>query len=202
MMFSLVTAMITALPGIPERLKESDDRNKRVKELLPAVAAGDRGAFAELYELMRASVYGLALSYLRSSHDAYDAAQDTFVRVFEAAPEYRPTGSAESWIFTICRNICVSRLRASGRMTLLDDQEWDAIPDEESGLSFEEKELLGSAMKRLDDTERRIVILHAVAGEKHRTIARELDIPLPTVLSKYARALKKLRKYMEGDDSE
>ena len=78
--------------------------------------------------------------------------------------------------------------------------EWDAIPEEASGLSFEEKDLLGSALKLLDETERRIVILHAASGLKHREIAKQLDIPLPTVLSKYARAIKKLKKHMEGDD--
>ena len=55
-------------------------------------------------------------------------------------------------------------LRKSGRTKLLDDEEWDAIPEDASGLSFEEKDLLGSALKLLDETERRIVILHAASG--------------------------------------
>ena len=85
-------------------------------------------------------------------------------------------------------------LRKSGRTKLLDDEEWDAIPEDAQGLSFEDKDLLGSALKLLDETERRIVILHAASGLKHREIAKQLDIPLPTVLSKYARAIKKLKK--------
>ena len=51
-------------------------------------------------------------------------------------------------------------------------------------------------MKILSDEERQIVTLHAVSGFKHREIAGFLDIPLPTVLSRYNRALKKLRKYL------
>ena len=84
-------------------------------------------------------------------------------------------------------------LRKSGRTKLLDEEDWDALPVDAQGLSFEEKELIGSALKLFAETERRIVILHAASGLKHREIAKQLDIPLPTVLSKYARAIKKLK---------
>ena len=51
------------------------------------------------------------------------------------------------------------------------------------------------------DEERRIVLLHAVTGMKHREIAALLELTLPTVLSKYHRALKKMRSTLEGDDA-
>ncbi|MBQ6150822.1 MAG: RNA polymerase sigma factor, partial [Mogibacterium sp.] len=43
-----------------------------------------------------------------------------------------------------------------------------------------------------------IVVLHAMTGFRHREIAEILDIPTGTVLSKYNRALKKMRKEMEA----
>ena len=45
------------------------------------------------------------------------------------------------------------------------------------------------------------MLLHAVTGLKHREIAVLLELPLPTVLSKYHRALKKMRAYLEGDNA-
>ena len=45
----------------------------------------------------------------------------------------------------------------------------------------------------LSDQERQIVMLHAMTGWKHREIAELLHLPLPTVLSKYNRVLKKIR---------
>lgn len=48
-------------------------------------------------------------------------------------------------------------------------------------------------LEALGDQERQIVTLHALAGLKHREIAAMLALPLPTVLSKYSRALKKLQ---------
>ena len=63
----------------------------------------------------------------------------------------------------------------------------------------EEAVALEQAMKVLGDQERQILILHAVTGLKHREIAEMLGMPLATVLSKYARSLKKLKKALEED---
>ena len=45
------------------------------------------------------------------------------------------------------------------------------------------------------------MLLHAVTGMKYREIAAVLEMPLATVLSKYHRALKKMRIFLEGDDA-
>ena len=50
---------------------------------------------------------------------------------------------------------------------------------------------------QLSDEERQIVMLHAAVGFKHREIARIMELPLSTVLSKYARALKRLKQYLQ-----
>ena len=53
-------------------------------------------------------------------------------------------------------------------------------------------------MDTLSDEEREIVSLHALTGLKHREIAAMMDLALPTVLSKYHRALKKLKNSLQG----
>ena len=175
--------------------------NNTLKQLLSGVAAGDREALAELYHRTRAAVYGMALSYLHNSHDAQDMTQDVFVRVWDCASQYRPTGSPMGWLMAVCRNLCLMQLRGDGRRTALDDAEWEAIPEGESRLSAEERAILQDALSVLDEGERRMVLLHAVTGLKHREIAALLELPLATVLSKYHRALKKMRSFLEGDDA-
>lgn len=72
--------------------------------------------------------------------------------------------------------------------------EWEtavSLPD--AALSAEEKLLLQGCMNLLTEEERQIVILHAVAGFKHRQIADFLEIPLSTALSKYHRAIQKMK---------
>ena len=82
----------------------------------------------------------------------------------------------------------------------MEDLEGHAIPDNCPGLDSQERLLLQDALAVLGEEERRIVLLHT-AGLKHREIGQALGLPLATVLSKYHRALKKMRAYMEGDDA-
>ncbi len=176
----------------------TEDRQK-LQQLLFRIAEGERDALAELYKNTRSAVYGLALSYLRNTHDAQDATQDVYVQVWDCAGQYRPTGSAIGWLLTVCRNLCLMRLRRRERNVTLCEEDWDAIPAQESGLDVDERLLLQQALAALGEEERRIVLLHAVAGLKHREIAKLLELPLATVLSKYQRALKKMRIHLEGD---
>jgi len=61
--------------------------------------------------------------------------------------------------------------------------------------------VLESVMKVLEEDERKIVMLYAVSGLKHKEIAEGIGLKLNTTLSKYHRALAKLRKYLtEGSE--
>ena len=171
---------------------------RELERLLSGIAAGRPQDMSELYSRTRTAVYSLALSYLGNAHDAQDITQDTFVQVWERAGQYRTNGSPMGWLLTVCRNLALMRIRKADRHADLDDSGWDAIPAEEKGISVEERALLQDALALLDKNERRVVMLHAAAGMKHREIAVLLEMPLATVLSKYHRAIKKLRAFMKG----
>lgn len=191
-MLMLLTAQTTERHGVEER--------RELDELLSGVAAGDREALAQLYRRTRTAVYGLALSYVKNAHDAQDVTQDTFVRVWDSAYQYKPQGSPMGWLLAVARNLALMKLRQGSRQEQLEDEEWDAIPAESPAVTPEDRQVLQQAMAALTDEERQVVILHAVTGLKHREIAHLLEMPLATVLSKYHRALKKLRVQLEGDD--
>ena len=178
----------------------AEDRHE-LQQLLIHIADGECEALAELYQRTRSAVYGLALSYLKNAHDAQDLTQDVYVQVWDRAEQYRLIGSPMGWLLAVCRNLCLMRLRREERHAALSEEEWDAIPARECGLDADERALLQGALASLTDEERRIVLLHAVTGLKHREIAALLELPLPTVLSKYHRALKKMRSFLEGDDA-
>ena len=174
---------------------------KELEQILIAVAAGEQEALAQLYHRTRAAVYALALSILKNTHDAQDVTQDTFVRVWDSAPQYRPQGSPMAWILTITRNLARMKLRRDAKHVDLDEEQWQAIPADLPGVTPEDRHLLQEALSILTEEERRVVMLHAVSGLKHREIAALLELPLATTLSKYHRALKKLRVFMKGDDT-
>lgn len=176
--------------------------SEELEALLSGIAAGSREDLAELYRRTRAAVYGLALSYLKNGAEAEDVAQDTFVKVWAAAPSYRPQGKPMAWLLTIARNLALGRLRTAARSQDLSDAQWSAFSIESDTLTADDRTVLDAALGRLSDEERHIVVLHAVCGLKHREIAQFLGLALPTVLSKYHRSLKKLKTILEGDDAQ
>ena len=174
---------------------------EELEKLLAGLAAGDRDSLAALYHRTRAVVYGLALSYLKNGHDAQDVTQDTFVLAWDKAELYRPQGKPLSWLLTIARNLALSRLREQSKTRDLSDDQWENLAIDTSLITQEDRQVLLAAMKELTDQERQIVILHAVSGLRHREIAALLEIPLSTALSKYHRALKKMKTLLKGEDT-
>ena len=187
--------MAEVMADVPRR---ADGSGGGLETLLARMGSGDRQALAELYERTRGAVYAAALAILGNADEAQDAAQDAFVRAWEAAGRYRPQGSPMAWLLTIARNEALMHLRKAGRQTTLSGEEWDAAGSDPPP---EDRAVLQRALARLDPGERQIVLLHAVSGLKHREIASMLRMPLATVLSKYHRALKKLRVLLKGDDA-
>ena len=161
------------------------------------IATGDRDAFSSLYEKVSGAVYAYCLSVLRNRTDAEDAMQDTFVKIRGAAHLYRPMGKPMAWIFTIARNLCLMKLRTSSRTVDIPDVELMG-PDSFNGITdAEDRMVMGALLRLLGDDDRQIIMLHAVTGLKHREIAGIMGLPLSTVLSKYNRGIKKLRKELE-----
>lgn len=170
-----------------------------LERLLGAMAKGDTGALAEFYTRTHGAVYALALSMTGSAQDAGDLAHDAYLRIWSSAGRYRAKGSPMAWTLTITRNLCLMRLRRRKRRADLTDEEWNAIPAHAPDVSPEDRAVLQRALGVLDNTERQIVLLHAVSGLKHREIAKLTQMPLNTVLSKYRRAIARLRAVMEGE---
>ena len=100
---------------------------------------------------------------------------------------------------TITKNLCLDRLKERARHAELPEEAWesllrvDYLPDNLQ---------IAEWLQLLKEEERQIVVLHAVAGFKHREIAAFLGLPLATVLSRYARAMKKLRKAITEKEGE
>ena len=166
------------------------------EKLILRMAEGDGSAYRDLYHQTADAVYGFALSILKNRHDAEDVMHDTFIKAYTGAVTYKPMGKPLAWILTIVRNLSYNRIRSGKVCEDIDAYEHFAGVDETDRNT--DRIVLEKAMDILAFDERQIVILHAMTGLKHREIAEILDIPTGTVLSKYNRALKKMKKELEG----
>ena len=167
------------------------------ENLIIRMASNDGAAFRELYQQTSGVVYGFAMSILRNKHDAEDVMHDAFIKIYSGAVTYKPSGNPMAWILTIVRNLCLNRIRSGKICEDLSEYEGLAGSSNDSETMLD-RMVLETAMSVLDAEERQIVILHAMTGFRHREIAEILDLPTGTVLSKYNRALKKMRKEMES----
>lgn len=172
-------------------VERSGHSNHQLDDLITRMAQGDKEALASLYETTKAAVYGFALSVLKDVDHAEDITQDSFIQLYHSAGTYRSQGKPMAWIITITRNLALSRLREQSRNlplaeTHLTRLSHNPMVDQEDLLT------LDTLLSLLGDQERQIVTLHALTGLKHREISQLLSLPLPTVLSKYHRAIKKL----------
>ena len=177
----------------------NQDKNSKIiinETIFCKIAENDMDAFENLYHMTHKSVYAFALSIMKNHEDAQDILQETYVKIRGAAHLYQPMGKPMAWIFTITRNLALSRLRMMNKAVMVPAE------DLEDNISFsyitdkEDKLVLQAALLILDQKEREIILLHAVSGFKHREIAESLDLSLGTVLSKYRRGLGKLRKHL------
>lgn len=193
--------LFTMLSGTvhePKSDKEKDPNAVLEQSLirLTQAADSDKTALGEIYELMRVPVHAYALSILKNPYDAEDVLHDALLCVDQAAARYRPDGKPMAWIMTITRNLCYQKLRCQTRMVDLPEEAWDRYMDAAEEVTPEDSLVLRQCMEKLSEEERQILVMHAVADMKHREISAVMELPLSTVLAKYHRALKKIRKEM------
>jgi len=164
-------------------------------ELLRQVAGGDMRALEALYRGMRVRVFAVALAVTGDRGVAEDVMQDTFVRVYSAAPAYRPGSRARAWVLTIARHLALDAVRRRAREPASATAGCGAAAPggDPDGTRLD----VVDALRRLGEVDRQIVVLHDIAGLTHAQIAAELQLPPGTVRWRYRVALTRLRPLLE-----
>ena len=159
------------------------------------IANDDIEALHKLYELIKKSVYSFALSILRNHDDALEVMQDTFVSVYNNADRYENKDKPMAWILTITRNLSYMKLRKSKKTTDIEDLEFVSKDN------HDDKIFIKHLLDKLTKEEREIVILHIVNGFKFHEIAKLLNLKLSTTLSKYHRAIKRIKEIVKEESA-
>lgn len=167
-----------------------------------AVARNGPDALRRLYEKTSKGVYAYALSLLKNAHDAEDVCQETFLSIYDKAGDYEPQGKPMAWIITVAKRHALTVLRKERGKSYIEEAEKANAEAFSRTENTEQRLLLQAATEVLNDDERQIVMLKAVAGMKAREIGKILGMPLNTVLSKYHRAIGKMRLYIGKEDGD
>ena len=174
---------------------------ERIDRYIAEIAQnGGHEPLEKLYLAIKDPVFGYALSMLKNTQDAEDVLHDCCLNIYHSAQQYRSDGKPMAWIFTITPNLCLRKLRGQSRISDLPEEDWEPYLESNEGISPEDRVVLEHCLRDLPDDEREILLLHILSGMKHREIAELMDRPLSTILSKYHRALKKMRVLLNEED--
>ena len=179
------------------------DADERV--LIERCRAGDVAAFEPLVEKYRQRVWRLAFQVLRDREEAWDCAQDAFVRAFQSLASFRGQSAFYTWLFRIAMNVATDRLRSRAAQArafgsqLVPEEEWErSAPDlgarpDQAAFGSEQRLRIRQALDTLPPNARTIIILSDVEGLSYREIASVLNCPIGTVMSRLHNARKRLR---------
>lgn len=168
------------------------------KELLRRALEGDIGAFEELVGANQKRIYNLCYRMMGNYEDAQDMSQEAFIKAFKNLRKFQLKCAFSTWMYRIAVNTCLDELRKRKNKNLSIDELGEAglaIKDEKMGDIAEKTALkndIVSALNKLQDKDKTIIILKDVEGKSYEDIAAILACPVGTVRSRLNRARKKL----------
>jgi RNA polymerase sigma-70 factor, ECF subfamily len=168
-------------------------------QIILRAQAGDRQAFAALFEQYKNLVYRNAYLILGNTHDAEDALQEVFVLVYKALPGFDPRkGALTTWLHRITLNYCLNQRRKRNLASVHLDE--IILKSEAPDSRQADQEVLWQAVHSLSDRQRAVVILRYYWELSYAEVAQILEIPLGTVKSRLDLALKTLRQTLEKQE--
>jgi RNA polymerase sigma-70 factor (ECF subfamily) len=181
-------------------------------DLVKRCQAGNSEAFDELVTRYRTRVFGMIYNMVHSEQDAWDLAQDSFVKAWKSIGRFRGQSSFYTWIYRIVMNVTIDWLRKkqvkSG--TEFDDSiqlkevepgsrtvpQAEALPSEH----MERTEIRGEidkAIAQLSPEHRAVILMKEIEGMQYHEIAETLGCSIGTVMSRLFYARKKLQNLLK-----
>ena len=178
-------------------------------QLVASAQDGDDEAFGKLVETYQRRVYALAFGILRQREDAWDVAQEAFVKAYKNLGRFKGQSAFYTWLYRIAYNLSMDHLRSRARrdsVALDENRVVEAAASEEApksshpGESADRRELakvIQNAMTRLTDKHRAIIVLREIEGLSYEEMAQVLKISKGTVMSRLFHARRNLQALLQ-----
>jgi len=178
----------------------SDPATDPLRDLMHAMAGGDRQAFEKLYRLTSPRLFAVALRMLRRHAWAEEVLHDSFITAWNRASSYNGAlSSPMTWLTHIVRNRAIDWMRGSdNQLAELDENMQDALSAEDneplSQLQQDaDAKVLADCMAHLPAEQRQSLVLAYYQGLSHGEVSDHLQQPLGTIKSWIRRALEHLK---------
>jgi len=172
-------------------------------DLIRAIAGGDETAFEQLVRRYQNPVMTFVYRYVGDRHLAQDLTQEVFLRIFQAAPRFRPRAKVSGWVFKIAYNLAVNELK---RRKHMDDFHAEISAGDRDVLgrlltnhrsearNMEMEEQLTAALGEIPENQRAALLLRVDERLSYAEIGKVLDVSIASVESLIFRARRRLKR--------
>jgi RNA polymerase sigma-70 factor (ECF subfamily) len=172
-----------------------------VPGLVERCRAGDPEAWTNVVQSHAGLVNGILRgAYRLANHDAEDAFQEVFTRLYLNLGELREDRALPGWIAQVTRNVAVDLIRLQ-RRELPGDEQSDAAAYDAAFEHVLESMSVRRALGKLPQLQREMLDRFFVQDQSYRTMSAELSIPAGTIASRISRALAMLREELMEENS-
>ena len=187
-------------------------------QLMLNFKAGDQRAFQQLFDKYKKRVINYCYRYCGHPQVAEELAQETFLRVYKAAPRYRPQARFSTWLFKIAANVCLNEIRKPVYRARLESIDPPAADNAHAGREIamepdqsmpdllleahQHQALIRNAMSGLSDDQRSALLLRVTEGFSYLEIAKQINRSenhVKTLIHRGRQRLKKLLETYWGD---
>lgn len=181
-------------------------------DLVKRCQAGDTRAFDVLVNRYRGRIYAMTYHMIQNETEAWDLAQEAFIKAWRALPRFKLDSSFYTWLYRIAHNVTYDWLR---KKKIQGDGEFDdsrtehkiaagaeAVPrgDDAPDTVMKNAELgarIRAAIAQLSPDHRQVILLREVEGMQYEEIAATIPCSLGTVMSRLFYARKKLQEMLK-----
>ena len=178
--------------------------NMQDTELVTRARQGDLIAFTSMVENYQTIVYNLCYRMLGDTHDAEDAAQETFLRAYRQMNRYDPAHSFSTWLLSIASHYCIDQLRRRRWQWLsLEDEAPSSHPalqlpktPENIVIQRERDRQVRAWLNKLGPASRQVIVLRYWHDLSHEEIAEIVGCAASAIKSRLHRARAALMRYI------
>jgi RNA polymerase sigma-70 factor (ECF subfamily) len=177
--------------------------------LIKECQIGDISAFEKLVNLYKKQIYLLAYQITGNHEDADDISQETFIHAYKAISKFKGESTFSTWLHRITINLSINHLKSESRqvcktseLEILDTKLYSIVSScmDDPSETVETNELIQQikeAMKSLPVEEKVVFILRVNQDLSYKEMAKTLNCPIGTIMSRLNRARKRLRNKLK-----
>jgi RNA polymerase sigma-70 factor (ECF subfamily) len=182
-------------------------------DLVKRCQAGETEAFDELVTRYRTRIFAMIYNMVHNEQDAWDLAQDSFVKTWKSIKRFRGRSTFYTWVYRIVMNVTIDWLRKKqikGAGVEFDDAiqlrevnpasktlpKADPLPFERMERS-EVRAKIDRAIAQLSPEHRAVILMKETEEMQYHEIAEALGCSIGTVMSRLFYARKKLQNLLK-----